>query len=205
MLSLTGSPRILGVGALLLLVGCTTKQEISKLDAKPQFICIVQHQAVRPGVLEVLQEGLRNHGIQTKVVAGVYELKEARYYPSGWSREQVASCDTLLFYVANWSWDLALYMRFASIWMTTTDGRKILASARYDASGNIGPGKFIVAREKLLELVDEMVPTPPPLRVPASAKGDARSRLEQLEELRKKGLVSEQEYIQKRQEILNQL
>jgi hypothetical protein len=204
----SGRLRILGAGLLILLFGCTTTQNVSRLDGeKPKLVCIVQHSAVRAGVLEVIQEGLRGHGIASLVVPGTYQLKEKMYYPS-WTRAQVATCDALLFYVANWNWDLALYMHFANIWMTTPDGVKRLGHATYDASGNIGPGKFIVARDKLLELIDQLVPTSKvqeSARKTEAKKADTRMRLEELEGLRTKGLVSEQEYAKKREQIINDL
>ena len=188
--------------------GCTTRQHITKLESpKPKQVCIVQHQAVRPGVLEAIQEGLSRHGMQNRVVNGAYEQKHAMWHPR-FSPEQVSGCDALLFYVANWSWDLALYMRFANIWMTARDGTKRIAQATYDAGGNIGPGKFIVARDKILELVDQMMGGPgiaQPPSSPTTSKVNVQNRLEQLEDLKKNGLVSEQEYQKKREEILNEL
>ena len=194
-------------GLSLLLAGCTTRQHVSRLETpKPQQVCIVQHNAVKAGILEALQEGLTKHGMRYQVVPGIYEIKHAMWQPR-WNAEQVKSCDALIFYVANWSWDLAIYMRFANVWMTPIDGSKKLAQATYDAGGNIGPGKFIVAREKILELVDQMVGTAAAARivVPATNKAGAQARLEQLEDLRKTGLISEPEYQKKRQEILSEL
>lgn len=197
---------VLGVALLSLLGACATKQQVTRLDGpRPQLVCIVRHEAVKSGVLDAIQDGLNKHGIKTKVVSGVYELKHSMWLPR-WTVDQVATCDALLFYVANWGWDLALYMRFANIWMTTPDGKRKLAQATYDASGNIGLGKFVVARDRILELVDLMVASTasPPL-VPLSATTDTKARLEQLEEIRRKGLISEPEYLKKRQEILNAL
>jgi hypothetical protein len=190
-----------------LITGCTTRQHVTRLETpKPQQVCIVQHHAVKAGVLEALQEGLTKHGMRNKVVPGVYELKHAMWQPR-WNPEQVTSCDALIFYVANWSWDLALYMRFANVWMTPIDGSKKLSQATYDAGGNIGPGKFIVAREKILELVDQMIGDTGAtlIVVPPTNKAGAQVRLQQLEELKKSGLISEPEYQRKRHEILNDL
>lgn len=149
----------LSAGLLLLLsmMGCSIKQEISKFDKNPERICIVKHKAVKEGVLEALNDGFNKHNITTQVVDGNYVLKHNMWQPT-WYPEQVSTCDALGFYVANWTWDLAAYMYFANIWITTADGNEKLAQATYDAS--LGGGrmdKFISAREKILELVDEIL------------------------------------------------
>lgn len=137
--------------------GCSIKQQITRLeDPKPKSVCIVEHAAVRNGVLIALQDGFRNHGIDTQVVPGTYERTGSLWQPK-WESEKVTACDALCFYVANWNWDMAMYMYFANIWMTTPDGNRKLAQATYDASlGGARPDKFIKGRDKILELVDQM-------------------------------------------------
>jgi len=205
-----------------LMAGCATHQDITKLEQyRPKEVCIVKDDKVFEGVLEAIQDGFRQHAIDTRVVNGTYQQKHAMWHPV-FSRSDTAGCDALLFYVANWSWDLAYYMYFANIWMTNADGSKKVAQATYDASHNIGVGKFVVAKDKIRELVDQMLASTPsfnntgnsplPVRAPnppamtrTSHNPDATSRLEQLEDLHKKGLISDSEYAAKRRAILDQL
>lgn len=200
------SATVIGVGLLSLLAGCATKQDITRIDGtRPRLVCIVQHEAVKSGVLDAIQDGLKSHGVGTKLVSGAYENKHSMWFPR-WTKDQVTTCDALLFYVANWNWDLALYMRFANIWMTTPDGSRKVGQATYDSSGNAGLGKFIDARKKILELVDQMLAgTTPPTSSPLPIKADTKTRMEELDELKIKGLISEQEYLKKRQDILSEL
>jgi hypothetical protein len=139
---------------ILLLTGCTTVQNISKLEAgtnRVNLVCVVEHKAVRDTVLDVIKEGLTNHGVKYRVIPGSYQQKEKMWSPQ-FQQDQAAGCDAMLFYVANWNWDIAMYMHFANIWMTTPDRTRRLGSADYDARASLN--KFINAREKLLELLD---------------------------------------------------
>ncbi len=142
----------------VLLTACASKQEISRIEGpRPAMVCIVEHTAVRgEGVIPAIQDGISRAGLQSRVVPGTYEKKHKLWHPN-FDEQSVAGCDALLFYVANWNWDIAWYMYFASIWMTDSSGEKSIARATYDATLNAGPGKFIDAREKILELVDQML------------------------------------------------
>lgn len=136
------------------LSGCTTAQKINRLDisaGRMNQVCIVEHKAIRETVLEVIKEGLTNHGVNYRVIAGNYEKKNNFWIPT-FQDDQATGCDAMLFYVANWNWDITMYMHFASIWMTTPDRKKNLGLASYDARASLN--KFINAREKLLELTD---------------------------------------------------
>ena len=68
---------------------------------------------------------------------------------------QLNGCDAIVFYVANWGWDVSMYMRFANIWITDSTMDRKLANATYTAG--TGFGKFQNARKKILELVDRML------------------------------------------------
>lgn len=216
--------KIAGSAAALccLIAGCATHQDITKLDQyRPKEVCVVKDDKVFEGVLETIQASFKEHSIATRVVNGTYENKHAMWNPV-FNRSDVVGCDALLFYVANWSWDLAYYMYFANIWMTNGDASKRIAQATYDASHNIGVGKYIVAKDKIRELVNQMLASTPAFSNGAAAAApdaqagqsgivktahnpDARRRLEQLEELHNKRLISDGEYAEKRRAILDQL
>ena len=155
----TKSRGVLGIVFLALLLGgcASAKQQVTRVEGqKPKEVCIVRHDAVRAETLQAIQEGFRKNGINTRTVSGTYEQKGQTWTPR-WKAEEVRGCDALGFYVANWRWDLANYMAFANIWMTTPDGKRKIGQATYDAMRVAGTSKFINAREKLLELVDQMV------------------------------------------------
>jgi hypothetical protein len=202
------------------LSGCASRQVVTRVEEpRLQEVCVVEHTAVQAATLLAIQDGLRIHGLRSRVVKGAYANNNSVWQGSV-LRGDVVGCEALLFYVANWHWDLAYYMRYAQIWMTVGDGSRRIGEATYDAGNNIGPGKFIVARAKLLELMDQMFAgrtqanqattlQPAPVIERAKPTGmsraDTASRLETLEELRKKGLLTEGEYMNKRRVILDEL
>ena len=149
---------ILGVAVIALLGGCVSAtQQITRVEGKkPKEVCVVRHEAVRAETLEAILEGFKKNGIATRTVSGTYELKHNTWNPK-WNPAEIRGCDAIGVYVANWRWDLANYMAFANIWMITPDGSRKIGQATYDAMRVAGTSKFINARNKLLELVDQMV------------------------------------------------
>lgn len=139
---------------MAILMGCAAQQDITQFENnKPKLVCVAKHEAVKEDFLKALNEGFENNETETKVVRGVYELKHGMYNPTIYT-DEVANCDAIAFYVANWHWDLATYMRYANIWVTDTAMSKKLAQATY-TTGN-GLDKFINAKEKVLEMVNQM-------------------------------------------------
>ena len=206
--------------SVLLLAGCAATQTITEFDeAPPNTVCIAKHEAVREGILEALEEGFRQHGARTTVVRAIYEEKHALWTPQIYP-DEVKSCDAIAFYVANWTWDLSMYMYFANIWITDQAMTKKIAQATYQTGG--GPDKWINARKKILELVDEMyesvgqqVTAAPrevattqenPTTVPPGLNGDDPvAALRKLKSMYEEGLISEAEYAAEKQEILDTL
>ena len=205
-----------------MLSGCTTLQKINKVDAsKMSLICIAEHKEVRDTVLEVIQEGLTNHGMKYRVIPASYQKKNNLWLPTV-QDDQVVGCDALLFYVANWTWDITMYMHFANIWMSTPDRSKSLGLATYDA--RLSLNKFINARNKLLELIDGLfegqknanlsaprqgsvanspVPVEPSKSVD-TAPNSTSQKLRELKSLRDEGLISEEDYQKKKKQLLEQ-
>jgi hypothetical protein len=143
---------------LVMLVSCTTLQEVTPYSGPTATatICVVSHAAVKPGVLEAITEELAERGIAHRVIVGRY-VKHHNSWQSSLTDGERDGCDAILRYVANWSWDIATYMYFASLWMTDSTDTNSIGRATYDASRNAGLGKFINARSKIRELVGEMV------------------------------------------------
>jgi len=204
------TPFLSALSLILLITGCSIKQDFGKFhEPLPHQLCIVEHKEVKKGVLDALQTGFANHSVQTKVVKGNYTLSGSRWFPQ-WSPEEVNHCDALCFYVANWTWDITIYMHFANIWITTNDGKKRIAYAKYDASmGGMRLDKFINANDKILQMVDSMFTKTSQTHQKKSVKGrtDAstkdEAKLEKIKELYKNGLITEEEYNKEKREAYN--
>tara|TARA_Y100000034_G_scaffold113632_1_gene148861 strand:+ start:84 stop:590 length:507 start_codon:yes stop_codon:yes gene_type:complete len=140
--------------AVTILAGCAAKQDVSRFEAeKPKTVCIAEHQAVKEGVVTSLQTGFAKHNVQTRVIPANYVMKH-QAYQTDISTANTNGYDAIAFYVANWHWDLALYMAYANIWVTNVDQSKTIAQASYRTGG--GLDKFIDANDKIIELVDSM-------------------------------------------------
>lgn len=146
--------RLLIAASFVLVTGCAAKQTITEFQGNvPQSVCIANHQAVKEGVLHALEKGFQKNGTTTTVIQGNYVLEDNSWKPTINSAE-AKNCDAIAFYVANWAWDLAMYMHFANVWITDQAGAQKLAQSIYQAGA--GPSKFIDAETKIIELVDEM-------------------------------------------------
>ncbi|MFY8274180.1 Sbal_3080 family lipoprotein [Pseudoalteromonas sp. SSDWG2] len=140
---------------LALLGGCAAKQEVTQYTNRtaPETVCIAKHSSVKEGFLTAMQEGFQKHDIDTRVIDATYEVKHHSFQPKV-DQGATQDCTALAFYTANWHWDLALYMAYANIWVTDTEQKDTLAQASYVTGG--GLDKFIDARKKVLELIDQM-------------------------------------------------
>lgn len=231
--------------AILLLSGCTTLQTVNKVEAgKVNTVCIAEHKEVRESVLETIEEGLNKHGVKYRVIPGSYVIKNNLWVPT-FQSDQAAGCDAVLFYVANWNWDMTMYMKFANVWMATPDLKTRLGGASYDARASLN--KFINAHDKIIELVDGLfdeykgnnsnktasigstpiapapivVPAPAPAAAPAVAPAQVATavpapaapkatsvtsqKLRELQELRKDGVITEDEFNKKKKQLLDQM
>ncbi len=124
--------------------GCSIKQEvksIKNLDSKE--VCIVKNDKVRDTFLETYRSTLE--GKNYKVI-----IKER-------NSDDLQTCFVKSTYVANWRWDLAMYMAYAKISVFQND--KLIGEALYDSlSGGANMGKFINADNKIRELIEELYP-----------------------------------------------
>jgi len=130
---------------VLALGACSISQQVDPVsagEAGPREICIVRNADVREGFLSALTQALEGRGIGVKVVE---------------SRADARDCPLTGTYVANWRWDMAMYMVYAKI--TVLRGTERVGEATYDAS--LGGGrldKFIDADAKVQELVNQLFP-----------------------------------------------
>jgi hypothetical protein len=245
------NPQFILAATITLLSGCTTLQTVNKLEAgKVNTVCIAEHKEVRETVLETIEEGLSKHGVKYRVIPGSYVMKNNLWVPT-FQIDQSAGCDAVLFYVANWNWDVTMYMKFANVWMATPDSKTRLGGASYDARASLN--KFINAHDKIIELVDGLfndyqstnttkaapvgsapiapvqptasgpavlpAPTAAPVAAPTTtvaavpapapvvpkATSATSQKLRELQELRKDGVITEEDFNKKKKQLLDQM
>lgn len=125
----------------LLLTGCSIRQTVKQVElSQPMEICIVKNEKVRPSFLNAYSDALKAKSVQVRTLAEGASLNE---------------CPTTSTYAANWTWDLAMYMKYAEIKVYRSAA--LVGEAVYDASWGGGRlDKFINAENKIRELVDEL-------------------------------------------------
>lgn len=120
---------------------CSSIQKVEPVKAHAgEKLCIVENPDVRDGFLKSFSKAVTARGYEVAVV------------PSTAPND---ICSLTSTYVANWNWDLAMYMRYAQI-KVYRDGF-LDGSALYDAH-TAGPSKFIDADAKIQELVGQLLP-----------------------------------------------
>jgi len=126
----------------LFVSGCSIKQTVEQAEiSNDAVLCIVENTDVRKGFLIEFKSALAAKNISHKVV-------DEKSIPS--------DCAWTATYVANWTWDLALYMSYAEIKIFhngSLDGEATYDSRRGGANMN----KFIDAEPKIHELVNELM------------------------------------------------
>ncbi|MES9881147.1 MAG: Sbal_3080 family lipoprotein [Sedimenticola sp.] len=128
--------------AILVASGCSITQNVEPAQLEKQTrLCIIENKDVREGFVREFQAVLSSKGIK-------HTLVDERSVNKG--------CVWTATYVANWTWDLALYMSYAEIKVFhkgRLDGKAVYDS-RWGA-GNMN--KFIDAEPKIRELVNELM------------------------------------------------
>jgi hypothetical protein len=133
---------LLALFVAVFLSACSIQQTVEKAEIpKDNVLCIVENSNVREGFLKEFRSNLQSRNIPYQVVA------------SGVVPE---SCIWTATYVANWTWDLALYMSYAEIKIFNQgqlDGQAIYDSRK----GGANMDKFIDAETKINELLNELL------------------------------------------------
>ncbi len=136
------------------LAGCAAKQDITRFETNiPKTVCIAEHKAVKAGVIDAMKKGFAKHDVETRVIPANYVLKH-QDYQTELPGADTTGCNAVVYYVANWRWDIALYMAYANIWIKDVETNEKIAQASYRTGG--GLDKFIDAEEKIIELIDGM-------------------------------------------------
>jgi len=128
---------------VFLIAACSIQQQVKPVPAAERSvakICVVEDKSVRESFLPAMRAALEARGMSVTVVASVAEARTCPLYAT---------------YMANWRWDLALYLAYAKI--TVYKGTTEVGSATYDALlGGGRPDKFIDAETKIRELVNQL-------------------------------------------------
>jgi hypothetical protein len=129
------------VGFVLLLGACSITQSVESVESyKIDAVCIERNNSVfMEGFLPELVSQIEKQGVRTQIYNG--NLPD--------------DCRYKLSYVANWTWDLAMYLSYANI--SIFDDSKLIGQATYDArQGGANMGKFGATAEKLQPLINEL-------------------------------------------------
>jgi hypothetical protein len=205
--------RLIIVALIPLAVGaCTITQTVDPVgQVATNEVCIIENPQVREGFLPELQRALQSKNAQVRVLS---------------AQATTTDCLIVTTYVARWKWDLAMYMSYAEI--NVFHNGQVAGKALYDAthgSGNMG--KFIDAEPKIQELVSQLFPTNFPA---ATADGeivnstsaaiespnqsvaglgimserDLYDEILKLDDLRQRGLITDEEYETEKRELLEE-
>jgi hypothetical protein len=132
----------LAIGAAAILVsGCAITQNVRPVTSPDiQLLCIHRNPEVfMSEFVTVLKSQIEELGIKARIYEGT----------------QPPECRYRLEYVANWRWDLAMYLAFTDLRVYDKD--LLIGEANYDARAGGGrPDKFGATAPKLKELVNQL-------------------------------------------------
>jgi hypothetical protein len=134
---------VLAISLAFVLSGCAIHQTVKPVEHfSGKEVCIIENPSVRAGFLESYKRALSVKGYL------------ARQLPPS---ALITECDITSTYNAIWRWDLALYMTYAEIKVYSRG--KTIGEAKYDSQrGGANMGKFIDAKKKIDELVNQLFP-----------------------------------------------
>lgn len=199
-----------GLVACLVVSACSITQTVDPIeDVFSREICVIENTAVKSGFIAELKNSLHAKNFTVRTLSGDATTND---------------CPTVATYTARWSWDLTIYMSYAEI-TVFQDGR-LAGRALYDATSGGGRlDKFVDAEPKIRELVNQLFPgsydfesvsSNPPVREPAKimdplqgrpTENDSRSpdlyeQLLKLDELRSRGILTEEEFEAEKKKLL---
>jgi hypothetical protein len=165
-------------------------------DLNVSHVCIQENPAVIiDGFVEFLQEDFERHGITTEVIG----------------TQRPRHCEYVLSYTARRSWDIAAYMSTASISLTR-NGRSIASvNWRLKGKGGMSLTKFKGTESKLDDIVDKLLAgyqAEPDTSV-ADVENDSvfsanvDAELQQLEELHRRGVITDEQFEEEKRLLLS--
>ena len=184
---------------LVCLIAAVATSACTSIDVKPvdpslnvKHVCIQENPKVTvEGFVPMLEEGFARHGISTQVIS------------------PRRTCEYVLTYTALRSFDLAVYLSHAELHLLR-NGREI-ANAEFHlrAKGGFSLTKFKGTKSKMDPVIDQLLAGYKPDEMivigdddESIYSADVAAELQQLEALRDRGIVSEEEYEQEKQALL---
>ena len=204
--------RILPALILLTISACSITQTVDPVhELDTNQVCIIENPQVREGFLAELQNALRAKNAQVQILG---------------AEASTIDCLIVTTYIARWSWDLTIYMSYAEI--NVFRNGMVVGKALYDATKGGGRlDKFVDAEPKIRELVDQLFPSDFPAASPDSevvngtrtapqpsdqstsysdseSERDLYSEILKLDDLRQRGLITDEEYENEKRELLEE-
>ncbi len=202
------SMKAVGAGLLVLgLSGCTSIQ-VSKVDSQysdMNHVCIEKNdKVIVEEFLGVVQDRFHTHGVSSEIYVGT---------------EPPAHCIYRMTYTALKTWDVATYLHHAEIRLYKGTNRIGQAEYHLKGKGGLALNKWASVESKMNPVIDDMLanlridPNAPKAisasgrndGVMTSQSGDVYSKLSALKRLRDEGMITEQDYEQKKTELLNSM
>jgi hypothetical protein len=161
-----------------------------------QHVCIQDNpQVIIDDFVEYLRDDFQRHGITTEVIG----------------TQRPRHCEYVLSYTARRSWDITTYMSTASLSMTRNGHSIASVNYRLKGKGGMSLAKFKGTESKLDGIVDELLAghdTTPD--APAAIADDdsvfsanVDAELQQLEALRERGVITDEEYEDEKRTLLS--
>jgi hypothetical protein len=183
------------------LTACSITQTVEPIrSAQVSRVCVLNNTDVLMDDFQPeMQKQIELKGIPTQVYTG----------------NRPSECSHHLEYSANWQWDMAVYLVYADL--RIYDAQGLAGHAMYNArSGGGRLDKFGRTAEKLRPLIDELFGSVPvgaalaPLAngsdvAAATQRTESSQRLKELQRLRDEGLITDEEYSSKRQDVLSEI
>ena len=160
-----------------------------------QHVCIQENKAVIiDDFVEYLQDDFARYGITTEVIGN----------------QRPRHCEYVLSYTARRSWDITPYMSTADL--TLTRGGQRVGSANYYLKGKGGFAltKFASTESKLDNVVDQLLANydqkelevVEPEQVDSVFSANVEAELAQLDALRERGVITDEQYEDEKEQLL---
>jgi hypothetical protein len=191
--------RVIAIACVVMVMsGCSIKRVVEPLaGGEVSEVCILDNPRIHmDGFQPELQNQISGKGYRTSI----------------YQSQRPAHCSHFLEYTANWKWDMAMYLAYADLRVFDRTG--LAGKATYDArSGGGRLDKFGGTAEKIRPLVDQLFASTRPgavpiVNTPSAAESTSTSKAERLNELgllREQDLITHDEYLSKRQQILDEI
>lgn len=183
--------------AVITLSACTS-MSVQPVDPQlnVQHVCIQDNpQVIIDGFVEYLQDDFKRHGISTEVIG----------------TQRPRHCEYVLSYTARRSWDITAYMSTASISLTR-NGRSVASvNWRLKGKGGMSLTKFKGTESKLDDIVDQLLAgyQAEPDSFVGNVEDDSvfsanvDAELQQLEALRERGIITDEEFEDEKRALLS--